>query len=205
MPKARQSTGSPTPPLTPMAGRVERLLDLRWEGKQRRMAADLGVSQAAISRIVRGAQAVGPRMLATIGAHRGVNADWLRTGLGEPLLDPAVEAAAGDWLAPVARVILPGTPTDHSGLLTGERLAVANAYRRPTRYVLVVGPDDPIVRVEGAKVAAGDALLLEADAGIWQSNLMVLAGKMVAVRLGGVKGTDYMRLLAEHHRGICRG
>ncbi len=199
MPKARQSTGSPTPPLTPMAGRVVRLLHLLWGGKQRQMAADLGVSQAAISRIVRGEQAVGPRMQATIGARRGVNADWLRTGLGEPLLDPAVEAAAGDWLAPVAKVILPGTPADHSGLLTGERLAVANAYRRTTRYVLVVGPDDLVVGVEGAKVAAGDHLLMEADRDLWLNNRRVLVGKLVALRLSGEHGGDFVLARADMH------
>ncbi len=191
MPKPQRSTGSPPDSLSPLAARVVQLLDLLWAGKQRQMAADLGVSHAAISRIVRGKQAVGPRMLATIAGYRGVNAEWLRIGLGEPLIDPAMAASAGDWLAPVAKVILPGMPAEHSGLLTGERLAVANAYRRLTRYVLVVGPDDPIVRVEAAKVAAGDYLLMEADAATWLGNPMILAGRLVAVRLGGVYGTDY--------------
>jgi len=172
-----------SPELTPLASRVVTVLNLLWEGRQRRMAADLDISPAAISRIVRGEQAVGPRVLATIASHPRVNGTWLRTGIGEPQLVTAPERPVDDWLAPIANVILPGLPAENEGLLGGVRLAVAGAYRRPSRYVLVVGADDPIVRADGVKVAAGDRLLLDSDPEVWRGNQQVLAGRIVAVRV----------------------
>jgi len=172
-------------------GRIAILLRDVWGGNQRKMAEDVGVTQPAISKVVRGDQPPGRRLLELVAADPKVNPDWVLRGVGGPTPAPAPEATGGDWMVPVAGCILPSHPRRHAALFTGARLPVATFYRSESRYLLAVQRGDPVVRAEGERVAPGDHLLMEADRDIWLSNRMVLVGKLVALRLGGERGADY--------------
>ncbi|WZO96111.1 hypothetical protein EP7_003093 [Isosphaeraceae bacterium EP7] len=97
----------------------------------------------------------------------------------------------------MAASILPGHPLRHQSLLTGARLPVATFYRAESRYLLALQPSDPVVRAEGERVAPGDHLLMETDRELWVNNRMVLVGKLVALRLVGVSGIDFVLARAD--------
>jgi hypothetical protein len=172
---AQQDPGTP-------AGRIERLLRLLWAGNQRKMAEDLAVSQATISKVVRGERAPGSKLLDAIANHPAVNRHWVHEGQGEPLRAEHHETPADECLVPVARVILPGPPSNNVGLLAGSRVPIAAFYFAPSRYLLEVQADDAVVRVPELKIAAGDLLLMETDGAVWRGNVRVLNNRLCAVR-----------------------
>ena len=186
----RKTTYGPLDPET-SGGRIAILLRDVWGGNQRKMAEDGGVSQPAISKVVRGDQPPGRRLLELVAADPKVNPDWVLRGVGGPTPAPAPESTGGDWMVPVAGCILPGHPRRHAALLTGARLPVATFYRSESRYLLAVQSGDPVVPAEGERVDPGDHLLMEADRDAWLGNRMVLVGKLVALRLGGGRGVDF--------------
>ncbi|WP_165252733.1 helix-turn-helix domain-containing protein [Paludisphaera soli] len=173
-------------------GRIAILLRDVWGGNQRRMAEDVGVTQPAISQVVRGDKPPGRRFLELVAADPKVNADWLLRGVGEPTPAPAPDVASGDWMAPMAVCILPGHPRRHAALLSGARFPLARFHGSESRYLLTVQPGDPVVRVEGERIAPGDHLLMETDRDLWLGNRMVLVGRLVALRLAGGRGLDFV-------------
>src|SRR4051812_12270583 len=100
-------------------GRVERLLRDVWGGNQRRMAAEIGVSQALISKVARGEQVPGRKLLEALARPRRVNSAGVYEGRGEPLADGDQPETAGEPMLPVARCLLPGPPRGEAALLTG--------------------------------------------------------------------------------------
>src|SRR3954470_7652077 len=89
-------------PETP-GGRVERLLREVWGGSQRRMAADLGVSQALISKVVRGEQVPGRKPLEAPARPPRHPAAWVYEGKGEPFAEPDRVEVTAEPMLPVAR------------------------------------------------------------------------------------------------------
>lgn len=168
-----------------LGGRIERLLREVWGGSQRRMAADLGVSQALISMVVRGEQAPGRKLLEALAGHPGINATWIYEGKGEPNISPGQDVPTGEPMLPVARCVLPGPPQGESALMTGSLFPVAASFHRASRYWLEVQLHDPVALAPERKVAAGDLLLMESDAGVWGWNPQVLAGRLCAIRERG--------------------
>ncbi len=169
--------------LTSLGGRIEHVLKVVWSGNQRRMAADLGCSQALISLVVRGEQAPGPKLLEALSKDPRINVDWLLHGVGELLSRPSPTTVAAEWLVPVARSILPGLPGEYAGAFSGIHVSLPACYRSPTRYLTQIQLDDLVVRAHTAKVAAGDYMLLEADRKLWRTNPRVLHGKHCGVRI----------------------
>src|SRR4051794_17237468 len=96
-------------PETP-GGRVEGLLREVWGGSQRRMAAEIGVSQALISKVVRGEQVPGRKLLEALARHPRIAAAGVYEGRGEPLADPDRVEVTAEPMLPVARCVLPGPP-----------------------------------------------------------------------------------------------
>jgi hypothetical protein len=172
---AQQDPGTP-------AGRIEILLRILWSGNQRKMSEDLSVSQALISRVVRGQRAPGSKLLDAVASHPRINPMWVHEGQGEPLRAEHREAPADESLVPVARVILPGPVADHAGLLAGPRVPVAAFFHRSTRYLLEIQADDAVVRVSELRIAPGDLLLMETNFATWQGDIRVLKDKLCAVR-----------------------
>src|SRR4051794_31806674 len=147
-------------PETP-GGRVERLLREVWGGSQRRMAADLGVSQALISLVVRGEQAPGRKLLEALARHPRGDATGVYEGKGGPLADLDRSVPSGEPMLPVARCVLPGPPQGESALMTGSLFPVAASFHRASRYWLEVQPHDPVALAPEQRIAVGDLLLME--------------------------------------------
>lgn len=135
--------------------RIAQLIEVLFQGNQAKAARALGVSQPHISKVLSGARAPTESFLKTLARHEGVNPNWLFHGEGQPLLPSTVGTL------PVSTVILPGTPVQHRGLLTGERHPIAATLERGTRYILRLQPESPLVRTQGQLFLAGDALLVE--------------------------------------------
>ena len=156
--------------------RVKFLLDYRWDGNQRGMAEDLGVSQGLISKIVNGFQGAGPRFLAVLGRQPGVNAQWLQGEGGQPLNLPEKGSL------PIALGLLPGSPLDYPHLLTGERHPIAEPMNRISRYLLKLQPDSGLVENPASKLLPGDLLLVE-TAREWIGRLDLNLGRVCGIRI----------------------
>ena len=167
--------------LTTLGGRFEYLLQHGWGGRQREMAADLGVSQGLISKVARGEQAPGPKLLDALAALPRVNETWLYTGNGEPLVPPPNPPKVQDYDLPVARRLLPGPVGRHSDLLTDDRYPVAASLHSESCYWYEVQAGDLILDEVAQKVEVGDLLLMETDPKLCRDRLVVL-GKRCVVR-----------------------
>jgi hypothetical protein len=145
----------PEPTEETTEGRIRWLLEHHWSGNQSQMAADVHCSQSVISRVVRRLQPAGPRLLGNIGDHPKINKMWLLTGEGKPLMIPTS--------VPWFEEILPGPPQQHRDLCKGEYPVIPHEYSE-SRYFFKIGPHEPAVQSEIAKVRPGDFLLLECEA-----------------------------------------
>jgi hypothetical protein len=173
------------PDTSTIEGRVMWVLMNMYEGNQRRMSNDLGISQAAISRLARGEQKAGNNVIAAIIANPQINKVWLLSGRGTPLAAQDREALSSGLTLPVATEILPGLPSQARLLLSGLYFPVAEPYHASGRYWLQVGADDPITRIDAWKIKEQDFLLLEADRRVWCDDVRFLDRKLCAIRLAG--------------------
>lgn len=164
-----------------IGGRFEHLLQHAWGGRQREMAADLGVSQGLISKVARGEQAPGPKLVEALAALPRVNETWLYTGKGEPLVPPPNPPKVQDYDLPVARRLLPGPVGRHSELLTDDRYPVAASLHSESCYWYEVQAGDLILDEVAQKVEVGDLLLMQTDPLMCRDRLEVL-GKRCVVR-----------------------
>jgi hypothetical protein len=164
-------------------GRVLWVLAHVYGNNQRRMARQLDISPAAVSRLVRGEQRAGPNVIRAVASNPRINKEWLETGQGEPLAASAPTALAGGRMLPVAAAVLPGVPSDHPHLFTGLFFPIADMYYCDMRYWLQVAADSSITSDERWKVKQGDFLLLEADSRMWRDNAQLLDGRLCGIRL----------------------
>src|SRR5688572_1182116 len=95
------------------AERLQFVLRKIWGGSQTRMARDTGISQSAISNVVTGRQQPGRHILAAVASHPLIDAAWLLTGVGMPI----VGTAADEPVLPITRALFEGPPEAHSELL----------------------------------------------------------------------------------------
>jgi hypothetical protein len=128
------------------------------------MSKETGLTQGAISNVVRGKLPPGRAFLLAVAAHPQVNPGWLLTGEGEPL--------GGKLLAlPVAKTLLAGPPEDYPEQLTGEMRPVAESQYRRSRYWLQLQQDDVDALPEHVDIRCGDWVVVETAARYWkQSN-----------------------------------
>jgi hypothetical protein len=134
--------------------RIRWLLDHHWSGNQSQMAADIHCSQSVISRVVRGVQPAGSRLLRAIGDHPEINKIWLLSGDEKPLIIPGS--------LPISNAILPGPPLQHRDLLEGRYPVIPQDFRE-SRYWHRIQPNEPAVDSKIAKVRPSDFVLLECD------------------------------------------
>ncbi len=168
--------------------RIAQLLQERWQGNQVRMAADMGVSQSLVSKIVRGVQGAGRQFLARLEAQPGIRAEWLLHGEGEPFVMPL----AGTL--PVADRVLPGPPNAHAILLTGDRHPVAMAFDSGSRYWLRLSATEPLLTVDALELRTGDHLLLETDTS-WTHRADLLPGRICGLRRSSGGAATYQAAL----------
>jgi hypothetical protein len=157
--------------------RIEYLLDNHWGGNQRRMARDLEMSQALISKVINGHQAAGREFLESLGRQPGIVRDWVLYGQGQPFVPPT------KGTLPIAIGILPGWPERHPEKMTGQRHPVADALDKPSRYWLRVDTGSPLLGVPDLALLVGDLLMFDADSTLWIGNLESCVGRLFGVRL----------------------
>ncbi len=174
-----------------MEGRVLWVLMNMYDGNQRTMSRDLGISQAAISRLARGEQKAGPNVIAAVAANPRINEEWLVSGQGTPLTDQDRKALSSGMTLPVATEVLPGLPSETPHLLSGLYYPVADVLATAESYWLQVKDDSPITRVDEWKIKGRDFLLLEAARRVWCDDVRFLDRKLCAIRLAGKGSPNY--------------
>jgi hypothetical protein len=153
------------------------------------MARYIGVSHTSINRVVSGERRPGRSLLRAICEHPKVNATWLLTGQGEPLLAEREETGTAGWVLPIARKPLLGPPGQNRRLLTGDTFAIPVSFYRDSRYWLEVQPGDPALRDAGERVKPGDLLLMETDASFWQ-DLHAVHDRLGFIRTDAKDGSE---------------
>jgi hypothetical protein len=181
-------------------GRIEFLLRDRWNDNQRRMAAEIGVAQTAISKAVRGEQPPGLKFLMAVGKVPGLNPEWVLEGKGEPYCKTRPRGASEGKTLPVSRVILPGPVEEYGGLLTELRLDFEGLVR-PSLYAIELQPGEPVTRSASLNLRPGDYLVMESDRDVWGLNPQILYGKLCAVRRAAENGPTYSFARADLSRG----
>lgn len=136
-------------------GRLQLVLDRRFDSNQTRLASALGVSHTLVNLVVRAAQPPTRNLMARLGTIEGVNPRWSDTGEGEPFV------ADTRGTLPVSDVLLPGAPADYAALMTGERFAVAPAFDRASCYYWRLPQGHPATAADAWRLLVGDLLLLE--------------------------------------------
>lgn len=155
-----------------LLSRIIALCDLVWQGNRSRMSRDLGIDQAAMSRILAAKQQPGAKMLEKLAAWEGLDVGWLFTGKGEPLLREGMRAGIGLYL-PLFDQILAGPPTEHKDRLTGLSYPVAAAHFSETAYWYRVPLGAPVTN-QRMGVLGGDLLLMESDTSYMARPAMLL-------------------------------
>jgi hypothetical protein len=156
-----------------------------------RMAADLGVSGAAVSRIAGGKQQIGPRMIAALAAHPKINPDWIRHGVGEPLRSIVRQGSAQlthqeNSALPVSDQVLPGGARRHVlRLETAPRFPVAPEFHKAGRYWLRLSEPVPVLVPINKRESFlnGDLLLIESERRLWEESSDPINGRFCLVRL----------------------
>lgn len=143
-----------------MVDRVKQLFVALFDGNQSTMAEALNVSQPGISAILHGHHKPGRRVLDALSSHPRVNAVWLHTGIGEPLVQPSAQSPM-DHVLPVANRPLPGPLAEHRDKLLGMSVPVAASLARPGCYLLALSDEAPILRDPKQGFISGDLLLVE--------------------------------------------
>lgn len=171
---------------TTVGQRVRKLLQDDWQGKQRRMAADLGVSRSVISRTVNEQRPPSFQLIAAIAEKvPGVDLRWLVTGVGPPFGDDA-HNVTDDPRLPVAVTALPSVPAEHEG----RTIPIARALFSPTRYVCELQANDPAVHAPNEHLLRGDGIIFETDSASWREDLQRIRDRLCVVRLHTEDGVN---------------
>lgn len=158
-----------------------------WMGHQTRMAADLGVSQGTIANILAGRRKPGRVLLSALAAHPLINENWLREGVGAPLISEAT-GAGGEAALPIARQLFGGLPDDHPECLAELLHPVSRRlYRRSRYWIHIDGPEHPFARNAKLPVQVGDWVLMESDPENWPGDL---GGKLCLSRIEACTGEE---------------
>ncbi len=167
-------------------GRLALLLRDRFAGNQTAMAKALGVSQASVSRAVRGLHRPSGKLVAAVARLTGMTEQWLLTGHSVPQPVTTQDASPRPHVPaclPVAAGILPGPPAHHSLRLQGETFPVPEVHYAPTRYWLRISDTLKMADSLSARLSTGDLVLMESDRRTWETDLSVLENKLCGLHL----------------------
>ena len=160
------------------------LVEALWRGNRSRAAEELGCSHTAVSRVLTGKRPLGARLLKLVTEHSRVNPLWIMSGEGEPLLAERSDDNSEGWPLPVVTRPLPGTPSKHRALLTGQTFPVPGIWASATRYWLQISGEHRAKDVKRFRIAIGDRLLVETDVGDFRRELRRLYGRLGIVNVG---------------------
>ncbi|MEI8375528.1 MAG: helix-turn-helix transcriptional regulator [Planctomycetota bacterium] len=167
-----------------MVERIEHLHQILYRRNQRLLADATGVSQSFVSKILGRSQQPSQNFLDALARQPLVNPAWLFRGEGEPLLP--VNAGT----LPIANVILPGSPREYPGMLTGMRLPVAAGLDRDTRYGLPLAGYWSDLLQDRLLMSAADTLIIESDRA-FLDRPDVVGGRLCTVRIAVETGDFY--------------
>ncbi len=179
----------PEPKLTSqetLADRLAWVLRVWFTGSQTAMARALGVSQASVSRAVRGRNQPSGKLLTAAAALPGLSEEWLLTGRGAPQTVAVQDAGPRPHVTaslPVSAGILPGPPANCTLRLQGESFPVPEVHYTPTRYWLRVTDALKMAGGLSTRLIAGDLALMETDRRAWETDVSVLENKLCSLRL----------------------
>jgi hypothetical protein len=145
-----------------IGARFRQYLDHVWHGNQSALAKAIAVSQPPISRVTTGEQLPSGILLLALRERTNLNLDWLLSEHGQMLLVDGI----GSPTVPVADRPLPGPPSSHLSLLSGDLVAGFGSVR-PTQYWLRVQKNDAILHSAYWKIKAGDLLLFDTDRSVF--------------------------------------
>jgi hypothetical protein len=164
------------------------MLNHLHEGKRNRLAAAIGVSTAAVSRIFQGKQKIGPRMVAALAAHPRINAAWVTDGLGEPLRSTGPgQAGSPGRMLPVYPTLLTGSP-HYLPRRSTVLFPVSEAHFSESRCWYQVPADAPITRDASWMIRPGDLLLLDYHGLDLLEDSWTLVGRLCVYRRGSGDG-----------------
>ncbi|MCE9567114.1 MAG: hypothetical protein K8U57_34355 [Planctomycetes bacterium] len=172
--------------------RLRVVLERKFGSNQSRLATALGVTQALVNIVIRSVQPPTRNLMAKLGAIEGVNPHWAHTGVGVPF-GPDTHGTL-----PISDVLLPGPPANHISLMTGERIAVAPAFDRPTCYCWRFQAGHPALAVGDWALLPGDLALLDSSPDVvsrpsaWTGKHCVIHGRCLrqSEPVYGVIATD---------------
>lgn len=167
--------------LSPLGSRVGRVYRELYGSSQAAMAKDLGVSQPLISKVVRGEQEPGPKLLAALVKNPRLNPRWLMEGGGEAFFPVERELGLGLFL-PVFKRIQTAFHRGDTDAFAALQFPLS-ILLKSTVYLLEIQPGDAVLRFPELKFAAGDLLALDSDASTWSERPQILTNRLVAVRI----------------------
>jgi len=159
--------------------RIREVVEDLFFGNQAAAARAVGVSPAAISRILKGDLRPGSQVLSGFSNLPAVNEKWFMTGQGDPFYE---EPPTG---LRVSKVLLPGTVGSGDELFVGQYRPVAIEYHKVTRYWYEVPRESSISRRLGipfSRTPQRNYLLIESERSFIARH--VGQGSLVTMALG---------------------
>ena len=177
---------SPAKDVPAVCLRFDRLLRSEFGNSVTLMAAALGASHTALSRVINKGQMPSGQMLVGLAKLKRVNLHWL-------LADSEDRARGGNFAdhVPVSDRLLPGAPRTTPELLDPLGLPTSSPFLLDAAYWFRVPAHSPLVGRPEERVAAGDYLLIETGPA-WVTRPEAYVGRIVV--LSDV--TNQSRLLA---------
>lgn len=173
----RRRRNAPAKDAPGICQRFDALLRNEFGNSITQMAATLGVSHTALSRVINKGQMPSGQMLEGLARLGRVNLHWLLAG-GEE--DGTYRGGTAN-LVPVSKQLLPGPPRATPELLDPVTLPTSSPFLLDAPYWFRVSADSPLVARAEERVAAGDYLLIEAGPS-WTGRLTACVGRVVVLR-----------------------
>jgi hypothetical protein len=205
--RRKQSTSVSGNRPSEMAERFARVLDVCFQGDQTALAAALGCSQSLVSRIVRGVQAPGLRLVNRFAMLAGVDQQWALTGKGAQPKPQALLAGAIHTLPVVDNLIDPCGSRNLEVPSPNLRIVTSADYAA-SRYLYRVAEHDCLKPDLVDQLLVDDFLLIEMDSSYWTSASFNLNGRYCVLRLPEsrskleIQRYPIQRAHANHERGL---
>ena len=182
----RRRKSSPATDIPAVCQRFDRLLRGEFGNSVTLMAATLGVSHTALSRVINKGQMPSGQMLVGLAKLGRVNLHWLLAGGDEGMRGGNV----ADHV-PVCDRLLPGAPWATPELLDPVGLPTSSPFLLDAAYWFRVPAHSPLVARPEERVAVGDYLLIETGPA-WVTRPEAYVGRIVVLS----HATNQSRLLA---------
>jgi hypothetical protein len=153
------------------------------------MASELGFSHTAIVKLVQGEREPGRGLLAALKSHPKVNPQWLRDGVGEPLLTKESQLSSTVWGRPISRDLLSGVIADI------EKLSASDTFQLgvdgPSYFFRCAG-NEPVALDDNERVIQDDLFLMVPVPNEFREDPRLFDGRVCAVRRSTQNGSTLL-------------